>query len=154
MKRVRGRLAVLLVLVLAGLAVTVPYQGADVSTARAAEAEEALPPLAWTTHATDIGPNGALLLGEFNPRNHRTVVQFQFGRTKGYGRITPTYPKKNGSGKQSTKRKKSPNACARGRPTTTGSSPRARSAPPTAKIGPSRPVRARRRGGTAADSRI
>ena len=77
----------------------VPSWGAP-SVASGAEAEEALPPLAWTTHASSIGPNGALLLGEFNPRGHRTVVQFQFGRTKSYGRITPTFPEEEWFGEE------------------------------------------------------
>src|SRR5690348_8808772 len=100
MKRVRGRLAALLIVAVAGLVATVPDWGGDAPSAHAAEAGEALPPLAWTTHASNISPNGAILHGEFNPRNHRTQVQFQFGRTKAYGRITPAYPEEEWFGEE------------------------------------------------------
>jgi hypothetical protein len=99
MKRTSGRVAALLIVGVATLAASVPNWGAA-SIAAGAEAKEALPPLAWTTHASSIGPNGALLLGEFNPRGHRTVVQFQFGRTMAYGRITPTYPEEEWFGNE------------------------------------------------------
>jgi hypothetical protein len=90
MRRSRS-LRALLVVVAAGLSVLLVAPGSDATDARAAVGEEALPPLAWTTEASNVGPNGALLHGEFNPRGHRTVIRFEFGRTKDYGRVAPTY---------------------------------------------------------------
>jgi len=54
-------------------------------------AAKPLPPLARTLHAYAIGPRGAILLGTVNPRNQRTVVRFEYGRTRSYGRVAPRY---------------------------------------------------------------
>ncbi len=100
MKGARSRLAVLLVIAVAGIAVVVSIRAAGAPTAAAAEAGGALPPLAWTTYAGNVSMSGALLHGEFNPRNHRTVIQFQYGRTKAYGRVTPPYPEEEWFGEE------------------------------------------------------
>ena len=42
--------------------------------------------------AEDVTNTEALLFGRFNPRGSRTVIQFQYGQTKKYGHVTPTYP--------------------------------------------------------------
>jgi hypothetical protein len=95
MKRVRRELTVLAVVGMVAAAVALGQRPAEASGAEA----DALPPLAWTTHA-QASKTSALLFGRFNPRGHRTVIQFEYGRTKTYGRVTPPYPEEEWFGNE------------------------------------------------------
>jgi hypothetical protein len=95
MEQVRRRLAILAVVAMAACAVALAQRPAAASSADGT----ALPPLAWTTHAS-ASKNAALLFGRFNPRGYRTVVQFEYGRTKAYGQVTPTYPEEEWFGNE------------------------------------------------------
>jgi hypothetical protein len=95
MDRICRRAAVMILAAIVAGATAFFGRPTDASSAKG----QALPPLAWTTHA-QASKTSALLFGRFNPRGHRTVIQFQYGRTRAYGRVTPTYPEEEWFGNE------------------------------------------------------
>lgn len=88
----RGR-AWLVILGIAAIAVAAAVVGrpARASTPVSAPAGEGVAPLAWTTPAREVSATEAELFGRFNPRGPRTVLRFEYGRTKAYGHYAPPY---------------------------------------------------------------
>jgi hypothetical protein len=88
MRWMRWRVAVLglaaIGVAAAGLAMAVPNASSEAPTG--------LRPLAWTMPAKYVTNTEAFLYGRFNPRGSRTVIQFEYGRTKKYGHVTPPAP--------------------------------------------------------------
>lgn len=96
MNRVRRGLTVLAIMAVVAGVVALERP----PTEAAGAGGKALPPLAWTMPAEDVTNTEALLFGRFNPRGSRTVIQFQFGQTRKYGHVTPTYPEEEWFGNE------------------------------------------------------
>jgi hypothetical protein len=97
----RGR-AWLVILGIAAIALVAAVVGrpARASTPVSAPAGEGVAPLAWTTPAREVSATEAELFGRFNPRGPRTVLRFEYGRTKAYGHFAPPYVEEEFFGEQ------------------------------------------------------
>ena len=91
MDRARAWLIILGVAAIAVAGGFVVGRPAEASTSTPDTAGEGLAPLAWTMPAQAVSATEVELFARFNPRGPRTVLRFEYGRTKAYGHVTPTY---------------------------------------------------------------
>ena len=99
----------------------------------------AVAPDVQTDASAQVTAAGVTLGGTVNPRNSETSYRFEWGPTTDYGRLVPAEDAAAGAGNvtQAVSPRPSP-ASSRARSTTSGSSPRARAARPTARTRRSR----------------